>query len=185
VRGLRSCDRNAGAEIRRERSGVAGPSAEALADRMRLCAVRTALVSGSLRSVYNVYGNSEQKVYGNSEQIPVEKYARLPDSVLCDRRLSVTARCVYAVLARYAYQGTTVKIGQRRIAELLGVHVETVNGAIHELEGCQHIAIRGDGKTRRIYHLWSSVFGQKQRAGIEEVISSPSRTLRLASTRWP
>ena len=130
-----------------------------------------------------MYGKSEQKVYGKSEQGNAEKYARLPDSVLCDHRLSVTARCVYGVLARYAYQGTTVKIGQRRIAGLLGIHEETVNVAIHELEGRRHIAIRGTGKARRIYHLASSVFGQKQRAGIEEVISSPSRTPRLASVR--
>lgn len=130
-----------------------------------------------------MYGKSEQKVYGKSVQSDAEKYARLPDSVLCDQRLSVTARCVYGVLARYAYQGTTVKIGQRRIARLLGVHLETVNLAIHELEERRHIAIRGTGKARRIYHLTSSVFGQKQRAGIEEVISSPSRTPRLASVR--
>jgi Helix-turn-helix domain len=122
-------------------------------------------------------------VYGKSEQRDAERYARLPDSVLCDHRLSVTARCVYGVLARYAYQGTTVKIGQRRIARLLGIHVETVNLAIHELEDRLHIAIRGAGKARRIYHLHSSVFGQKQGAGFEEVISSPSRTPRLASVR--
>jgi hypothetical protein len=66
---------------------------------------------------------------------------------------------------------------------LLGIHVETVNLAIHELEVRQHIAIRGVGKARRIYHLCSPVFGQKQRAGFEEVISSPSRTPRLASVR--
>lgn len=64
---------------------------------------------------------------------------------------------------------------------VLGIHVETVNVAIHELEDRQHIAIRGFGKARRIYHLCSNVFGHKQRAGIEEVISSPSRTPRLAS----
>src|ERR1017187_2659576 len=119
---------------------------------------------GSLRSVYYVYGKSEQKVCGKSERSDAERSARLPDSVLCDRRLSVTARCVYGVLARYAYQGTTVKIGQRRIAMLLGVHVETVNVAIHELERRQHIAIVGEGQVRRVYHLRSSVFGQKQRA---------------------
>jgi hypothetical protein len=89
---------------------------------------------GSIEGLYYVYGKSEQKVYGKSEQGDVEKYARLPDSVLCDHRLTVTARCVYGVLARYAYQGTTVKIGQRRIALLLGIHVETVNLALHELE---------------------------------------------------
>ena len=71
--------------------------------------------SGSLWSVYYVYGKSEQKVYGESEQGEAERYARMPDSVLCDRRLSVTARCVYGVLARYAYQGTTVKIGQEGV----------------------------------------------------------------------
>jgi hypothetical protein len=141
------------------------------------------LAPSSLRSVYYVYGKSEQKVYGKSEQSGVEKYARLPESVLFDRRLSVSARCVYGVLARYAYQGTTVRIGQRRIARLLGLHVETVNAAIHELETLRHIAVRGQGKTRRIYHLCSSVFGQKQRDGIEEVISSPSRTPRFASIR--
>ncbi len=130
-----------------------------------------------------MYGKSEQRVYGESEQGEAEKYARLPDSVLCDHGLSVTARCVYGVLARYAYQGTTVTIGQRRIAMLLGVHVETVNVAIHELEDRQHISIRGKGRTRRVYHLWSSVFGQKQRAGIEEVISSPSGGRRFASVR--
>jgi len=93
-----------------------------------------------------VYGKTEQKVYGNSEQVEAEKYARMPESVLFDDGLSVTARCVYGVLARYVYQGTTVKIGQRRIAKLLGLHVETVNVAIHELEDRQHIAIRGNGK---------------------------------------
>jgi len=97
--------------------------------------------------------------------------------------LSVTARCVYGVLARHAFQGTTANIGQRRIATLLGVHLGTVNRSLHELEEGMHIDIRGKGKDRRIYHLRSLVFGQKQRDGIEEVISSPSRTPRLASVR--
>ena len=105
------------------------------------------------------------------------------ESVLFDEGLSVTARCVYAVLSRYVYQGATVKIGQRRIAKLLGVHVETVNVAIHELEDRRHIAIQGEGKARLLYHLSSFVFGQKQRAGVEEVISSPSRMRRFASVR--
>jgi hypothetical protein len=63
------------------------------------------------------------------------------------------------------------------------MHLGTVNAAIHELERYRHIVINGAGKTRRIYHLTSSLFGQKQRAGIEEVIGSPSGMPRLASTR--
>ena len=94
---------------------------------MRLRAVPAARGPGSIEGLYNVYGKSEQKVYGKSEQSDAEKYARMPESVLFDHGLSVAARCVYGVLARYVYQGTTVRIGQRRIAKLLGLHVETVN----------------------------------------------------------
>jgi hypothetical protein len=47
--------------------------------------------------------------------------------------------------------------------------------------------IGGTGDCRRgereLYVLTSMAFGQKQRAGIEEVISGPSRTPRLASMR--
>ena len=130
-----------------------------------------------------MYGKSEQKVYGKSVQGGSLKHTRIPDPVLFDVGLSVTARCVYGVLARYVYQGTTARIGQRRIAKLLGVHVETVNVAIHELEDRSHLTISGEGKARRIYHLRSPLFGQKQRAGVEEVISSPSKGRRLASVR--
>ena len=150
---------------------------------MRLRTMPATRAPRSIEDLYNVYGKTEQKVYGKSEQGDAEKYARLPESVLFDHDLSVAARCVYGVLARYAFQGTTVRMGQRRISKLLGLHVETVNVALHHLEANGHIAIRGNGKDRRSYHLHSSVFGQKQRAGIEEVISSPSRTPRLASMR--
>ena len=118
-----------------------------------------------------------------SRDLGAKRHASVPDSVLFDRSLSMAARSVYGVLARHAFQGTTVNIGQRRIANLLGAHTETVNLALHELEERKHICIRGVAKARRIYHLCSSVFGQKQRAGVEEVISSPSRTPRLASVR--
>jgi DNA-binding MarR family transcriptional regulator len=144
--------------------------------------VPTPVEPDSIDTVYNVFGKSEQKVYGNSEQMAAEKYARLPDSVLYDRHLSPAARCVYGVLARHAYQGTTARIGQRRIARLLGMHLGTVNASIHKLERYGHIVINGAGKTRRIYHLTSSLFGQKQRAGIEEVIGSPSGVPRLAAS---
>jgi len=130
-----------------------------------------------------VFVKSEQKLFAESEQGEIEKYSRIPDSVLFDERLSMADRCVYAVLARHVFQGTTVKIGQRRIAKDLRCHVATVNSGIHELAACGHICIRSRGRSRGMYHLSSRVFGQKQRAGIEEAISSPSRMLRLASTR--
>src|SRR5207249_1353532 len=79
--------------------------------------------------------------------------------------------------------GTTVRIGQRRIATRLGFHLETVGHAIRKLEARGHITIVGRGNARRMYHLHSNVFGAKQRAGVEEVISSPSGGQRLASVR--
>ena len=95
--------------------------------------------------------------------------------MLFDSELSLSARAVYGVLARYVFQGTTVRIGQRRIAGLLGIHPETVNVAIHELEERKHIGVRGKGKSRRFYHLCSPVFGQKQRAGFEVGDRQPER----------
>jgi hypothetical protein len=52
---------------------------------------------------------------------------------------------------------------------------------LEEREHIQKAAVRRG--ERELYVLNSLVFGQKQRAGIEEVISSPSRTPRLASVR--
>jgi hypothetical protein len=74
-------------------------------------------------------------------------------------------------------------MGQRRISKLLGVHQETVALALRDLAARGHITITGSGNLRRAYHLHSDVFGQKQRAGFEEIISSPSRTPRFASVR--
>src|SRR4051812_10815227 len=125
-----------------------------------------------------VNGNSGQKVNGKSGQ---EHYSRVPDSVLFDRGLSGTAKNVYAVIAGSVHQGTTAKIGQRRISMLLGVHQETVGLVLKELAVRGHITIVGSGKERRIFHLHSDVFGQKQRAGLQEIVSSPSGGRRLAS----
>ena len=56
--------------------------------------------------------------------------------------------------------------------------------SLQRLESRGHVqkaaARRGQ---RQTFVLTSPVFGQKQRAGVEEVISSPSRTPRLAGVR--
>lgn len=126
-------------------------------------------------------GNSDHKANGNS--VHCEHWNRLPDSVLYDSGLSLACRCVYAVLAGTVYQGTVAKMGQRRISKLLGIHQETVALALRDLAARGHITVSGKGNDRRTCHLHSDVFGQKQRAGIEEVISSPSGGRRLATVR--
>lgn len=78
-------------------------------------------------------------------------------------------------------------MGQRLIAISLGIHQETVTRALSELVDRKHITIHGKGKERRLYHLHSNIFGQKQRAldagesVKEELVSFPRP--RLATVR--
>lgn len=110
-----------------------------------------------------------------------EHYSRTPDSVLCNKKLSAISRCVFAFIAGKSYQGSTAKVGQRFIANSLGFHQETVGLAIEELVEHKHLKIIGDGNRRRTYVLASNVFGQKQRAGVEETAAAPSGGRRLVS----
>jgi len=122
-------------------------------------------------------GNSVQKVTGNSGQI---RYARVPESVLHDGKLSVSARLIYAEMALWVFQGSVTRVGQRRIAAQLGYHQETVSLGIQELVNRGHVKVLGKGKTRRSYILQSPVFSQKQ--GQETVVvSAPSGARRMVS----
>lgn len=129
----------------------------------------------------------DQKVIRKTYQRANEKrFARIPLTVLQDGALSLSARCIYAILSVHVWQGTTAKIGQRRIADLLQIRQATVSAALKELAERGHIEVKSgkDGaKDRGLYCLLSPIFGQKQRAGVDEVISSPSGNRRLASVR--
>lgn len=126
-----------------------------------------------------------QKVGGSVVQ--TEHWNRTPDSVLFDHELSSDCKCVYAVLAGCTRQGTTATLGERLIAEKLGIHRQTVRKSLSRLAERNHITIRGSGKQGRVYHLHSSAFGYKQRAldageSIKEELVSYPRP-RLATVR--
>ena len=115
-----------------------------------------------------------------------EHHNRTPDSVLHDKRLSASSRCVYAELAGAVHQGNTATIGQRRIASRLGFSKTTVNLSIRELAAHGHITVVAVGKQRHLYILNSNIFGEKQRDGVQEVqeygpAKNPRR--RLVSAR--
>ena len=116
-----------------------------------------------------------------SQKLVQSHWNRIPDSVLLDKRLNASARCVYAYLAGTVHQGTVATVGQRRIAGKLGFSKSTVNEAIKELASNEHIKVIACGAQRYRYHLTSEVFGQKQRAGVETLVSAPRR--RLATVR--
>jgi hypothetical protein len=111
-------------------------------------------------------------------------YARIPWEVACDRRLKPLDVRVYCIISGPTFQGTTSQVGQRLIANLIHAARVSVVESLRRLECCGHIkrAVRKRGR-REMYLMTSKVFGKKQRAGHEEIISSPSGTPRLASVR--
>lgn len=120
-----------------------------------------------------------QKLVRSGENVGT--YARLPESVLRDKRLSASSRCVYAELALGVWQCTTISLGQRLIGKRLGLSKTTVNAAISELAEHGHIEVKSLGGQRFTYHLTSNVFGQKQRDGEYEVATGPSGGKRIVS----
>ena len=106
--------------------------------------------------------------------------------VLHDKSINSEAVRVYGNLAISVFQGNIARIGMRQIGGFIGRSPATVMRRLHELESAGHIkaAARKRGQ-RAFYELLSPVFGQKQRAGIEEIVSSPSGGKRLVSVREP
>lgn len=124
-----------------------------------------------------------------------ERYARIPVSVLYDTSLSVYARLVYAEIAMSVWQGTTAYIGQRLIAERLGISQSEVSKSVRSLVGSGHLEWMDNGRGRRAHmQLKSPLFGQKQGRRFEvgegpsggmRIVSLPSKDLRLSGAAAP
>jgi hypothetical protein len=89
---------------------------------------------------------------------------------------------VYGVIAGGVYQGSTTKVGTRRIAECIHASRRLVVESIHRLEQQGHLRICTQKRGHRGYYfLTSDVFIQKQRADVQEIISGPRP--RIATAR--
>lgn len=97
-------------------------------------------------------------------------YGRIPLTVLMDKDLTATDIRVYAGMAYWVRQGDICNKPHAEIALVAG-------------GGHISAAIANRAKTVCSYQLNSLVFGQKQRAGVQEIVSSPSGGRRLASVR--
>lgn len=121
---------------------------------------------------------------GGTQSVPAggtPRYARLPEPVLHDLRLSVHSRLVYAELALWVFQGRTCSAGARQIAERLGFSKTTVSECIRELRGLGLIAVnKGERGKRSVYVLISPVFGSKQ-GKQTVVVSAPNGARRMVS----
>lgn len=104
----------------------------------------------------------------------VKHYGRVPMSVLIDIRLDSDAVRIYGLLAASTRQGNVATVGMRRIGDLLEMSPPTVMRRINRLIELGHLnkSPTEHGK-RAAYMLTSPVFGQKQRAGVTEIVSRP------------
>lgn len=112
------------------------------------------------------------------------RYGRVPLTVLNDPTISSDAVRVYGILATTTRQGNVSNLGLRFIGEGLGVSAATVMRRIRELVAAGHVTqVPGENGKRAFYVLTSPVFGQKQRSGVESLVSGPRGRLRMATVR--
>lgn len=108
-------------------------------------------------------------------------YARSPREIITDKEIGHAAVRVHAFLALNVRQGAVARVGQRRIADQIGMDRGTVAAAIGELVARGHITIAAAKRgARQGYVLNSPVFSQKQ-GRVTEVVSAPSGGRRYAS----
>jgi Bifunctional DNA primase/polymerase, N-terminal len=111
-------------------------------------------------------------------------YARVPREVYTDRRLEAVDIRVYSVLASRCWQGNVASVGKRLIAREACCAECRVCSSLKRLEAFGHIRKQPGRRRgqRAKYVLLSEVFGQKQRAGVEEVAMGRNGP-RLVSVR--
>jgi hypothetical protein len=135
-------------------------------------------------SIY-VDHTGEPLVDHTGEPLLANKYSRVPTEVSQDRRLKHRDIRVYGALAASCWQGNVASVGKRRLANLAQCAPRLVIDSLARLVAAGHIAKTPDrlrGQRAR-YVLLSPVFGQKQRAGVEEIAIGPGGRRRLVSVR--
>ncbi len=85
-------------------------------------------------------------------------FTQVPNVVLIDKRLSVGAKLVYAMLLKYAWSDDACFPGQQKLSEEMGAGERSIRSYLKELElhGLLEVKQRGLGKTN-IYRLHLTV----------------------------
>lgn len=97
-------------------------------------------------------------ILGGFDPVSTGGFTQLPNCVLNDKNISLSAKVVYAKLLSYAWHNNAVYPGQETMAQELGVTRPTVNKSIGELErvGFLEVKRRGQGLTN-VYILHHTV----------------------------
>src|SRR5258707_15589685 len=92
-------------------------------------------------------------------------FTPIPNCVLNDAKISLSAKVIYAKLLSYAWQNERVFPGQERMAQEIGAGKRTIVRAVAELEKVGYLEVqrRGQGLTN-IYTLHHTIkAGHKKR----------------------
>jgi hypothetical protein len=109
-------------------------------------------------------------------------HARTPAVVLLDKSISCEAKVAYGILALTTWQGKLSSLGLRELGRLMGKSQMSAKRYMDELVKAKAIGRHTEKSGKRAwYEFTSPVFGQKQRAGVESLVSYPRR--RLATVR--
>ena len=78
-------------------------------------------------------------------------FTQVPNCIINDKQLSLSAKLVYAKLLSYAWNNNRVFPGQERMAEEIGATRKTIYTAITELQKAGYLEVerRGQGLTNR------------------------------------
>jgi len=133
----------------------------------------------------SVRHTGEALVRHTGEALSRARFGRIPLEVLADRRLKRRDVCVYGVLSAFCWQGSVAQVGTRLTATLACCAERLVINSLQALEEAGHIQKqpgRRRGQRAR-YVLNSPIFGQQQRADVQETVMTQDGHLRLATAR--
>ena len=93
-------------------------------------------------------------------------FTQLPNCVLNDKTISLSAKVIYAKLPSYAWHNHSVYPGQETMAEEIGAGKRTVVRAVAELEKAGYLEVqrRGQGLTNK-YVLRHTVKNKNKKRG--------------------
>ena len=99
----------------------------------------------------------------------VSRPVRLPLEMLNDRRIPSTAKVLYGLMAGYAGSVGYFSLGQRRLAEDLGVSIDMIRHAVRALKKEKYILVKGGGHGHPsiYYFLWRDEFTPLPGSGLE------------------
>jgi biotin operon repressor len=109
-------------------------------------------------STISRFQEHQNLVLAGFDPVSAGGFTQVPNCVLGDKRLSLSAKVIYAKLLSYAWTNDYVYPGQEKMAQELGAGKRTVIRAVAELEKVGYLEVkrRGQGLTN-VYTLHHTV----------------------------